>query len=153
MAKKQKDDTPTVNSTTNRDITQRINFLYQAGAYLESLGTPSQSTSETLEIPKETGNPRAAMKRTKKRKFSKAMSASDLSRAYVESMMSVGQKTTVKRFLELSRSYKNTLTLFQRSLHQTDNLQHMPHSSLAWDVFDCSRPQFVLFPRKHRIAY
>jgi len=111
MVKKQKDDTPTVNSTTNRDITQRISFLYQAGAYLESLRATQQPTSKGEEKLDKPGNSSVINKRRRKRKSSKLMSASDLSRAYVESMLSVGQKTTVKRCFEFLLSYDTRLTL------------------------------------------
>jgi len=36
MVKKQKEETPNVNATANRDIVQRLNFLYQASSYLQS---------------------------------------------------------------------------------------------------------------------
>ncbi|THH12471.1 hypothetical protein EW146_g7668 [Bondarzewia mesenterica] len=40
MAKKNKDEAPNPNSVTNRDILQRLNFLYQASAYLDSIRVP-----------------------------------------------------------------------------------------------------------------
>ncbi len=71
MAKKPKDETPNANSVPNKDIIQRLNFLYQAGVYLN--GVTSQSP------------PRR-----------KRVTTSDLSRSYVSSMKIVGQKTVVK---------------------------------------------------------
>ncbi|PBK74610.1 Rpr2-domain-containing protein [Armillaria solidipes] len=71
MAKKSKDETPNANSVPNKDIIQRLNFLYQASVYLN--GVPSQSP------------PRR-----------KRVTTSDLSRSYVSSMKIVGQKTVVK---------------------------------------------------------
>ena len=43
MGKKQKEETPNINATPNRDIIQRLNFLYQASVYLQSI-EPSAST-------------------------------------------------------------------------------------------------------------
>ncbi|KAI0256061.1 hypothetical protein BJV78DRAFT_1168913 [Lactifluus subvellereus] len=37
MGKKNKDEAPNPNNVVNRDILQRLNFLYQASAYLESV--------------------------------------------------------------------------------------------------------------------
>ncbi|KAK0244448.1 Rpr2-domain-containing protein [Armillaria nabsnona] len=71
MAKKPKDETPNANSVPNKDIIQRLNFLYQASVYLN--GVTSQSP------------PRR-----------KRVTTSDLSRSYVSSMKIVGQKTVVK---------------------------------------------------------
>ncbi len=47
MAKKPKDETPNANSVPNKDIIQRLNFLYQAGVYLN--GVTSQSPSSKKE--------------------------------------------------------------------------------------------------------
>ncbi|KAK0222063.1 RNAse P Rpr2/Rpp21/SNM1 subunit domain-containing protein, partial [Armillaria fumosa] len=65
-----KDETPNVNSVPNKDIIQRLKFLYQASVYLN--GVTSQS-------------PRR-----------RRVTTSDLSRSYVSSMKVVGQKTVVK---------------------------------------------------------
>ncbi|KAK0485346.1 RNAse P Rpr2/Rpp21/SNM1 subunit domain-containing protein [Armillaria luteobubalina] len=70
MARKAKDDTPNVNSVPNKDIIQRLNYLYQASMSLN--GVTSQSS------------PRR-----------KRVTTSD-SRSYVSSMKVVGQKTVVK---------------------------------------------------------
>lgn len=73
MAKKHKQagDEHTPNQVQNRDIIQRLNFLYQAGAYLNAIPGSQPSTEGTV-------------------------STSDLSRTYIKSMRLVGQKTTVK---------------------------------------------------------
>ncbi|KAK0188263.1 Rpr2-domain-containing protein [Armillaria mellea] len=71
MAKKAKDEAPNANSVPNKDILQRLNFLYQASVYLNGVASPSP--------------PRR-----------KRVTAGDLSRSYVSSMKIVGQKTVVK---------------------------------------------------------
>ncbi|KAK0485338.1 Rpr2-domain-containing protein [Armillaria luteobubalina] len=71
MARKAKDGTPNANSVPNKDIIQRLNFLYQASVYLN--GVTSQSP------------------RRRKR-----VTTGDLSRSYVTSMKVVGRKTVVK---------------------------------------------------------
>ncbi|KAK0485300.1 RNAse P Rpr2/Rpp21/SNM1 subunit domain-containing protein, partial [Armillaria luteobubalina] len=79
MAKKPKDETPNVNSVPNKDIIQRLNFLYQASVYLN--GVTSQSPSRRRRV-----------------------STSDLSRSYVSSMKVVGQKTVVKMDPSIKRT-------------------------------------------------
>ncbi|KAK0503705.1 RNAse P Rpr2/Rpp21/SNM1 subunit domain-containing protein, partial [Armillaria luteobubalina] len=79
MAKKPKDETPNANSVPNKDIIQRLNFLYQASVYLNSV--TSQSPSRRRRV-----------------------STSDLSRSYVSSMKVVGQKTVVKMDPSIKRT-------------------------------------------------
>ena len=83
MAKKTKDEAPSGNSIVNRDIMQRLNFMYQASVYL----------SGAVPIP-----PSApSKKRTKK---SRKMTVHDLSRSYINSMKLVANKTMVKMWDE-----------------------------------------------------
>ncbi|KAH8979127.1 hypothetical protein EDB92DRAFT_1981313 [Lactarius akahatsu] len=49
MGKKNKDEAPNPNGVVNRDILQRLNFLYQASAYLESISCKSDDSTE--EVP------------------------------------------------------------------------------------------------------
>ncbi|KAK0438336.1 RNAse P Rpr2/Rpp21/SNM1 subunit domain-containing protein [Desarmillaria tabescens] len=79
MAKKSKDEAPNPNNVPNRDIIQRLNFLYQASVYLNGVSPPQ--------------------KRKQKR-----VTTSDLSRSYVSSMKIVGQKTTVKMDPSIKRT-------------------------------------------------
>lgn len=99
MAKKNKDQEPTVtvNSVTNRDILQRLNFLYQAGTYLNSISSPRDTISadrrnEILYL----GEPSRARKQEKRRKERHPATTAELSRSYVKSMKIIGQKTTVR---------------------------------------------------------
>ncbi|KXN85850.1 Ribonuclease P protein subunit p21 [Leucoagaricus sp. SymC.cos] len=66
---------PTVNSVPNRDIMQRMNFLWQASIYLESLGCTQGQVSE-----RDGGR----------------VNGRDLAKVYVQTMKSVGKKTTTK---------------------------------------------------------
>ncbi|TFK53537.1 Rpr2-domain-containing protein [Heliocybe sulcata] len=84
MAKKNREEAPNPNNISSRDILQRMNFLYQAGAYLSTL--PAEASS------REAPHPAAGQKRRK-------------ARAYVDSMRTVGQRTVVK----LDPSVKRTL--------------------------------------------
>ncbi|KAK0464735.1 RNAse P Rpr2/Rpp21/SNM1 subunit domain-containing protein [Desarmillaria tabescens] len=70
MAKKSKDEAPNPNNVPNRDIIQRLHFLYQASVYLDGVSPPQKKKQKRVTI-------------------------SDLSRSYVSSMKIVGQKTTV----------------------------------------------------------
>ncbi|KAF8125018.1 RNAse P Rpr2/Rpp21/SNM1 subunit domain-containing protein [Mycena galopus ATCC 62051] len=83
MAKKNKDDAQAPNATNivNRDIMQRLNFMYQASVYLSGvLPVPPQKT------------PATPQKRTKK---SRKMNVHDLSKSYINSMKVVASKTMV----------------------------------------------------------
>ncbi|KIY74103.1 Rpr2-domain-containing protein, partial [Cylindrobasidium torrendii FP15055 ss-10] len=77
MAKKSKDQIPNPNSVTNRDIIQRLNFLYQASIYMNGISREDAPT-----------------KSNKKRR--KRITTDQLSRHYISEMKAVGQKTIVK---------------------------------------------------------
>lgn len=51
MAKKNKDEVPNPNSVANRDILQRLNFLYQASAYLSTMPNATASSSTQAAEP------------------------------------------------------------------------------------------------------
>ncbi|KAF9568183.1 Rpr2-domain-containing protein [Agrocybe pediades] len=112
MGKKQKEEIPNVNATTNRDIVQRLNFLYQASVYLQSIA-PSEPSTDKPSKGKERDNTTDAMdcdKEENKRELVASQSepckkarrkvhkkrTDDLARTYVQCMRVVGQKTTVK---------------------------------------------------------
>lgn len=92
MAKKNKDQVPNVNSVTNRDIIQRLSFLYQASTYLNAISSSPTSTSSTIPSTSNatTHDP------TKKKRRRTRVTTQDLSKSYITSMKIVGQKTTVK---------------------------------------------------------
>ncbi|KAJ7902175.1 RNAse P Rpr2/Rpp21/SNM1 subunit domain-containing protein [Mycena olivaceomarginata] len=92
MAKKNKDETPNANSIVNRDIMQRLNFMYQASVYL----------SGVLPVPQEITV--APQKRTKK---SRKMNVHDLSKSYINSMKTVASKTMVKMDPAVKRTLCN----------------------------------------------
>ena len=77
-----KNDVPNPNLTTvvNRDIIQRLNFLYQASVYLSSCSPP---------------------------KSPNLVSTRDLAKDYISTMKAVGQRTTV-RMCVLVFSFKIT---------------------------------------------
>jgi ribonuclease P protein subunit RPR2 len=90
MAKKGKDEAPNPHSVSNRDIIQRLNFLYQAGVYMNTIssGSGSSQSMSTSSVQNE--------ECTKKRRKRRKGTTSDLAKAYVSSMKTVGQRTTVK---------------------------------------------------------
>jgi ribonuclease P protein subunit RPR2 len=111
MGKKQKVETPNINATPNRDIIQRLNFLYQASAYLQSLepsasipisNHPSSSRSKSKGKAKEihTSQHTQEAGEKKKKKHKRKLTTGDLARNYVQCMRIVGQKTTVKMYEE-----------------------------------------------------
>ncbi|KAF7315657.1 hypothetical protein MIND_00081300 [Mycena indigotica] len=79
MAKKSKDEPLNPNNITNRDIMQRLNFMYQASVYLGTV----------LPVPPPSTPPRRA-------KRSRRMNVHDLSKVYAGSMKTVSKKTMVK---------------------------------------------------------
>ena len=93
---KEKDQVPNPNNVSNRDIIQRLNFLYQASVYLNSVGP--QPTSNHASKTDMTNN---VKEEHKKRRRVVVVSTTDLSRSYIKSMKIVGQKTTVKMYAPL----------------------------------------------------
>ena len=88
---KDKDEVPNPNSAANRDIIQRLNFLYQASVYLNSMGAPP-STSGGPCLASDAKQEKGKRNRSRR----SVVSTMDLSRSYIQSMKIVGQKTTVK---------------------------------------------------------
>lgn len=93
MPKKPKDDVPNPNSVSNRDIIQRLNFLYQASVYLNGM-QPMPSHSPSISASGNANEDWAKGKR--KRKGRRVLSTSDLSRSYAKTMKAVGQKSVTK---------------------------------------------------------
>lgn len=90
MGKQNKDDVPNPSRVGNRDIIQRLNFLYQASVLLNGMtaGPSSQVPFSTCETNVTQNPPKKRPKRV--------VSTADLSRSYVDTMKVVGQKTNVK---------------------------------------------------------
>ncbi|KAG5641015.1 hypothetical protein DXG03_006376 [Asterophora parasitica] len=106
MAKKEKDQAPNATSVANRDIIQRLNFLYQASVYLSSLpsttsrpipssGCESTSANATIDPGKTKRSVRGKKERNVKA-AKRTVTARYLARTYIGTMKVVGQKTTVK---------------------------------------------------------
>jgi ribonuclease P protein subunit RPR2 len=94
MAKKDKIEVPNSNSIANKDTLQRLNFLYQASIFMNSL--PS-SLSSSPERPIETkSGPSNSKKKRSTSSRKRNWSALELSRVYVEDAKAVAQKTTTR---------------------------------------------------------
>jgi ribonuclease P protein subunit RPR2 len=117
MGKKNKDEVPNLNSVANRDIIQRLNFLYQASVYLHDLsGEPGPSTSN---LPEGTSG---QAKTGRKRK----LTTEDLSKSYVKSMKVVGKKTVVKMYVTLFNLFLLHTQPYCKGPHrETHNMQRM----------------------------
>jgi hypothetical protein len=87
MAKKSKDDIPNANSVANRDILQRLNFLYQASVYLN--GLPSSPDGSNLPSAKAEG-------KRSRRNRTRCANAAELAQSYMKDMKVVGKKTIVR---------------------------------------------------------
>jgi ribonuclease P protein subunit RPR2 len=102
MVKKQKDDVPNPNSVANRDVIQRLNFLYQASVFMRSLSptddalllTPETTSADGAELSAKL-LPELKSSRRKRRK----LDTSELSRSYLKDMKQVGQKALVRMFV------------------------------------------------------
>ena len=135
MGKKQKEETPNVNTTPNRDIIQRLNFLYQASVYLQSLepstvsippiisksnhdpssrskskegkAKETQISDTSQKHAQEAGGKKMKKKKKHRRKQTTTTTTGDLARNYIKCMRIVGQKTTVKMYVCLYIKEKN----------------------------------------------
>ncbi|KAF8637430.1 hypothetical protein AX17_002816 [Amanita inopinata Kibby_2008] len=103
MAKKDKDQAPNPANVPNREIIQRLNFLYQASVYLTGLSrsrerasSPPSCPSISEEVGGEAEGRGVRKKVTKVKKAKTVKTAHDLARAYTLTMTSVGKKATVK---------------------------------------------------------
>ena len=124
MGKKNKADGPSPSSVPNRDIIQRLNFLYQASTYLNVLHaqnnpqhvsqpikptgkseTESNSLSGTSEkVKPENQDHNGGSTKNQdmcKRPGKRKESTQDIARNYLQSMKVIGQKTNVKMYFVL----------------------------------------------------
>ena len=111
---KNKDEVPNPTGVANRDILQRLNFLYQASVLLNGLAPPRPiPDDDDLPMPSTTPNNRepdtegedpsssSQPKKSQRKKRRRVVSFGELSRSYVDTMKSVGQKTNVRMCVRL----------------------------------------------------
>jgi hypothetical protein len=125
MGKKNKDEVPKPNNVVNRDILQRLNFLYQASVYLESISRQCRgsalaqagSSGDNAALPVDdlstqpiaqpsallaAGAPTMPLlkatgrRRHREQPKGRVICASDIGQGYVRAMRLIGQKATVK---------------------------------------------------------
>jgi len=109
MGKKNKDEAPNPNGIANRDILQRLSFLYQASTYLESISHQSDvrrkarvdSPINTADVSSTTSTLSTARKgrHQERQRKRREITTADIGQAYVRTMKSIGQKTTVKMYV------------------------------------------------------
>jgi len=94
--KQNKDDAPNPNSVPNRDVMQRLNFLYQASVYLNAVSSPVENhpTTPTEQAP--IASTSTSTEEEPRRSKRRTTSTADLSRSYVQAMKAIGRKTVVK---------------------------------------------------------
>ena len=90
MAKKRKDDVPNPSSVGNRDILQRLNFLFQASQLLGSMGAAQGEKAGS------TGSMDRVSDRREKARRRHPATVTDLSRTYIKTMKTIGTKTNVR---------------------------------------------------------
>jgi len=106
MTKKDKESTPNPASIPNKDIIQRLNFLYQASVYLTNLSHDvpptdvphSGTTSSALSAGNE-GKPAQSKTKRSKQSRRRLRTADELARAYVDTMTMIGKRATVKMWV------------------------------------------------------
>lgn len=127
MGKNKNKETPDPNSISNRDIIQRLNFLYQASVFLSSVsphaphlpGSPPGEAQNGL-------NPRHS------RRQKRTITTSELSKRYIDTMKIVGQKTNVRMSVLVLSSVRCVLTLIsQRSFPEAPLVQVLPCSTYS----------------------
>lgn len=104
MAKKRKDDVPNPNNVTNREVLQRMNFLYQASALLNHINAPKQPEQKVSKPVQLEQNwlytPSRLESKAEKRKTRLVKrhpkTCEDLSKNYIQTMKAVGLKTNVR---------------------------------------------------------
>ncbi|KAH7888487.1 RNAse P Rpr2/Rpp21/SNM1 subunit domain-containing protein [Phlebopus sp. FC_14] len=100
---KNKDDAPNPNSISNRDIIQRLNFLYQASVLLNGVAAPDHEPSSPVTESSKPERPHRRCRRT--------VTTSELSRSYIDTMKVVGTKTNVKMDPSVKRLICKTCSL------------------------------------------
>ncbi|KAL1746419.1 RNAse P Rpr2/Rpp21/SNM1 subunit domain-containing protein [Schizophyllum fasciatum] len=89
-----KDAAPSFGAVSNRDLLQRMNFLYQSSAYLNTiLSYPSSSASTATAVPSPAERPIPQGEKMSKRRQA---TTADLSREYIKNMKAVGRKSVMR---------------------------------------------------------
>ncbi|KAF8483002.1 Rpr2-domain-containing protein [Russula ochroleuca] len=117
MGKKNKGALPNPSNIVNRDILQRLNFLYQASVYLESISRKCGESVDTGAGPSASdlrppmgatavgeacpstpalSKKAARRKRDREQRKGRIIRAADIGQGYVRAMRLIGQKTTTK---------------------------------------------------------
>ncbi|OBZ71023.1 Ribonuclease P protein subunit p21 [Grifola frondosa] len=154
MAKKNKDQIPAVNlsSVANRDIIQRLNFLYQASTYLNFINPDPKASTSGLSAPPEQSGPGKKTKRQKREEKSKTRhptTAADLSRSYVQSMRIIGQKTMVRMDPSIKRTLcKNCNTVLIPGTTSTVRIKPCPSHghAVVYTCLACSTARRIIAP-------
>lgn len=94
MAKKQKDDIPNPNSVANRDILQRLSYLYQASQLLGTSSVPPPPVPGPIPAGLHGAERRLEARRRTRERHGTA--PADLARAYVRDMRAIGMKTNMR---------------------------------------------------------
>jgi len=136
MAKKTKDATPNPTSVANRDIIQRLNFLYQASAYLSNIPVASQAASSSSHASFDHSRRAESSTNTKKKRW--LLSTADLSREYSRSMKIVSQKAVVKMDPSVKRTIcKQCSTVLLPGVNVSVRVQKSPSHNHAM-IYTCN---------------
>lgn len=91
MVKKRKDEAPNPNNVPNRDIIQRLNFLYQASMLVSGIpGGPSKSGPSS---PSASGT---VLGQKKRKRRVNTLDTNDLAKRYIRDIRVIGKKTLVQ---------------------------------------------------------
>jgi hypothetical protein len=150
---KNKDEIPNPNSVTNRDILQRLNFLYQASVLLNGIAPiapslpPDDANHDGQPSPQPEIAEESASLSGKGPRRRRVVTTSELSRSYVDTMKSVGQKTNVKMYAPPGPDALSPLiVLGQRSFSETLHMQRLQLGPRPWGVCYCPDQKWVSSP-------
>jgi ribonuclease P protein subunit RPR2 len=91
-----------ISNVPNRDIMQRMNFLWQASVYFEGLGGGGDLRGDVAGASTSTrsgGDNDGGLIQEKRARRTKKVDGCDLAKMYVRTMNIVGQRTTTKMFV------------------------------------------------------
>ncbi|KAI8994007.1 RNAse P Rpr2/Rpp21/SNM1 subunit domain-containing protein [Trametes punicea] len=128
MGKRNKEQDPAenLNGVANRDIIQRINFLYQASTYLNSISQALPPGAEDVVTLPQTVKRKDTLKK-RKPQIRHPKNTAELSRSYIGTMRIIGQKTMVRMDPTLKRTLcKGCDTVLLPGLTATVRVRPLP---------------------------
>ncbi|KAI0682543.1 RNAse P Rpr2/Rpp21/SNM1 subunit domain-containing protein [Cytidiella melzeri] len=154
--KKSQDEAPSPCTVHNRDIMQRLNYLYQASVLLSSAKPfPADNTVPTVPMPasKTSGTSHRQQCKREMLEQRNPSTAVDLARTYVRSMKVIGKKTTVRMDPTVKRTLckKCAIVLVPGSTALVRVKSSGPHGHVVlWTCLACKTTRRIPAPAEPR---